>query len=166
MDHEDEPPPEVARQLLVLLAREWMRPDREEIDPEWYGERSGRSRVLRGQLAAANAQAYELYAQARSGFHEPVRDLRMSRAAWFANWLRDAELVVHNVEQLAAAGEQAPGDDARSVTYLGQALHALSTGERPGLDDEVITQTAGQLHARLATALRKLGAKSSPATRA
>jgi hypothetical protein len=88
----------------------------------------------------------------------------MSRAAWFRNWLQDAELLVQNVERLAAAGGQASGDDARSVRYFAQTLHDLAAGERPGLNAEAIMRTAAQLHSRLAIALQRMGSLSTAVT--
>src|SRR5262249_27945819 len=47
---EGDPPQVVARQFLALLARDWMRPANERLSPTFYGDRTGRERMIRGQL--------------------------------------------------------------------------------------------------------------------
>jgi uncharacterized protein (TIGR02996 family) len=160
--HEGDPPREVARQLLAQLARQWSRPDSERLIPAFYGDRTGRERMVRGQLQLANEHAYQLHAQARNGFHAPVRELRMSRLDWFGPWVEDAEQVVGLAERVAAAGHRAPGEDARSLAYLGENLHRLAGGQQAGLDDEGLMARAAGLFARLVGALDRMGAMRPP----
>jgi uncharacterized protein (TIGR02996 family) len=155
--HEGEVPLGVARKLLGHLARSWARPHHERHS-DTCGDRRGRDRMLRGQLDVANQHAYQLSVQARSGIFEPVRELRVSRAAFFAGWLRDAADLVRLVEWIAASGHQAPGEDARSLAYLNQRLLDLSENRPHVVLDGEQARQAGQLHQRPTEAMRRMGA--------
>jgi hypothetical protein len=143
--------------LLGHLARRWARPEHERLS-DTYGDHRGRDRMLRGQLELANQHAYQLNAQARSGIFEPVRELRMSRAANFAGWLADAADLVRLVEWIAASGHQARGEDARSLAYLNQRLLDLSEGSPHAVLVNEQARQAGELHQRLTEAMRRMGA--------
>lgn len=155
--HEGELPPEVARKLMGELSRMHGMP-RHERQTEFYGDRTGRERAIRGQLEIANDRAYTLHVDARDGFHAPIRELRMSRVQFFQGWLDAADELVNFVEQIGRAGGKAPGEDARSLAYFGYMLQRLAGGNEAGLNDDALVARSQATWQRYEAAMRAMEA--------